>query len=101
MRGHGRVKMGFVERERGQPVDLPQEGWRLGGVGPFRVVACVQEVTVTPGVLLADADLIHYDMGAREMRSAEWRMRNAEWSCPAYALARLSHIGRASLRGRM
>jgi hypothetical protein len=26
----------------------------LGGVGTFGVVACVQEVTVTPGELLAD-----------------------------------------------
>jgi len=31
----------------------------LGGVGTFGVVACVQEVAVTPGELLADADLIH------------------------------------------
>jgi len=38
----------------------------LGGVGAFGVVACVQEVTVTPGELLADAELIHYDMGASE-----------------------------------
>ena len=36
----------------------------MGGVVPFGVVACVQEVAVTPGELLADADLIHYDMGA-------------------------------------
>ena len=39
----------------------------MGGVGTFGVVvACVQEVTVTPGELLADADLIHYTMGASE-----------------------------------
>jgi hypothetical protein len=38
----------------------------LGGVGTFGVVACEQEVAVTPGELLADADLIHYDMGASE-----------------------------------
>jgi hypothetical protein len=31
----------------------------LGGVGTFGVVACVQEVAVTPGELLVDADLIH------------------------------------------
>ena len=30
----------------------------------FGIVACVQEVTVTPGELLADADLIHYTLGA-------------------------------------
>jgi hypothetical protein len=35
----------------------------LGGVGTFGVVACVQEVAVTPGEWLADADL-HYTMGA-------------------------------------
>ena len=34
----------------------------MGGVGTFGVVAFVQEVTVTPGELLADADLIHYTM---------------------------------------
>jgi hypothetical protein len=79
------------DSRKGQTVDLPEEGLALGRRCPtFGVVACVQEVAVTPGELLADADLIHYTMGAREMRSAEWRMRNAEWSCPAYALARLS-----------
>jgi hypothetical protein len=31
----------------------------LGGVGKFGVVACAQEVAVTPVELLADADLIH------------------------------------------
>jgi hypothetical protein len=36
----------------------------LGGAGTFGVVACVQEVAVRPGELLADADLIHYTMGA-------------------------------------
>ena len=29
----------------------------MGGVGTFGVVVCVQEVAVTPGELLADADL--------------------------------------------
>lgn len=38
----------------------------MGGVGASGVVACVEEVTVTPGELLADAELIHYDMGASE-----------------------------------
>jgi hypothetical protein len=31
----------------------------LGGVGTFGVFACVQEVAVAPGELLANADLIH------------------------------------------
>jgi len=43
----------------------------LGGVGTFWVVACVQEVTVTPSELLADADLIHHIMGASEMADEE------------------------------
>jgi hypothetical protein len=47
-----------------KPQICPERGWRLGGVVPFGVVACVQEVAVTPGELLADADLIHYTMGA-------------------------------------
>ena len=32
-----------------KPEICPLRGWRLGGVGTFGVVACVQEVTVTPG----------------------------------------------------
>jgi hypothetical protein len=43
----------------------------LGGVGTFGVVAGVQEVTVTPGELLADADLIDYAMGASEKAEEE------------------------------
>jgi hypothetical protein len=43
----------------------------LGGIVPFGVVACVQEVAVTPGELLADADLIHYTMGASEKDEEE------------------------------
>jgi hypothetical protein len=46
-------------------------GWRLGGVGTFGVVACVQEVAVTPGELLADADLIRHTMGASEKDEEE------------------------------
>jgi len=38
----------------------------LGGFGTLGVVACAQAVAVTPGELLADADLIHYTMGASE-----------------------------------
>jgi hypothetical protein len=49
----------------------PRGGWRLGGVGTFGVVACVQEVTVAPGELLADADLIHYTIGASEKEEEE------------------------------
>ena len=43
----------------------------MGGVGTFGVVACVQEVAVTPGELLADADLIHYTLGASEKDKEE------------------------------
>ena len=43
----------------------------MGGVGTFGVVACVQEVAATPGELLADADLIHYTMGASEKDEEE------------------------------
>jgi hypothetical protein len=49
----------------------PNRGWRLGGVGTFGVVACVQEVAITPGELLADADLIHYTLGASEKDEEE------------------------------
>jgi hypothetical protein len=38
---------------------------------PFEVVACVQEMAVTPGELLADADLIYYTMGASEKDEEE------------------------------
>ncbi len=48
----------------------------MGGVGTFRVVGCVQEVTVTPGELLADADLIHYTVGASE-KDEGTRLRGA------------------------
>ena len=43
----------------------------MGGVGTFGVVACAQEVAVTPGELLADADLIHYTMDASEKDEEE------------------------------
>ena len=43
----------------------------MGGVGTFGVVACVQEVAVMPGELLADADLIHYTVGAPEKDEEE------------------------------
>ena len=48
----------------------------MGGVGTFGVVACVQEVAVTPSELLADADLIHYIMGASE-KDEEAAIRSA------------------------
>ena len=56
----------FKNKWTGVTVDLPKRGWRLGGVGTFGVVACLQEVGVTPGELLADADLIHCTAGASE-----------------------------------
>ena len=43
----------------------------MGGVGTFGVVACVPEVAVTPGELLADADLVHYTLGASEKDEEE------------------------------
>jgi hypothetical protein len=53
----------------------------LGGVGAFGVVACVQEVTVTPGELLAD--LIHYDMGAAEKDEEEAIRKAVDFSTTA------------------
>ena len=58
-------------------------GWRLGGVGTFGVVACVQEVAVTPGELLADADLIHYTMGASEKNEEEAIRKAVDFSTTA------------------
>ena len=43
----------------------------MGGAGTFGVVACMQEVAVTPGELLANADLIHHTMGASEKGEEE------------------------------
>jgi hypothetical protein len=43
----------------------------LGDVGTFGVVACVQEVAVTPGELLAEANLIGYMMGASQKAEEE------------------------------
>ena len=48
----------------------------MGGVGTFGFVACVQEVAVTPGELLADADLINYTRGASE-KDEGTRLRGA------------------------
>jgi len=57
----------------------------LDGVGTFGVVACVQEVMVTPGELLADADLIHYTLGASEeeeaIRKAQPAKNSAHFEC--------------------
>jgi hypothetical protein len=55
----------------------------LGGVGTFGVVACVQEVAVTPGELLADADLIHYTMGASEKDEEEAIRKAVDFSTTA------------------
>jgi hypothetical protein len=52
----------------------------LGGVGTFGVVACVQEVT---GELLADADLIHYTMGASEKDEEEAIRKAVDFSTTA------------------
>jgi hypothetical protein len=43
------------------------------------VVACVQEVAVTPGELLAGADLIHYTMGASEEDEEEAIRKSGFW----------------------
>jgi hypothetical protein len=55
----------------------------LGGVGTFGVVACVQEVAVTPGELLADADHIHYRMGASEKDEEEAIRKAVDFSTTA------------------
>ena len=47
------------------------ENFPLPVVERLRVLACVQEVAVTPGELLADADLIHYTRGASEKDEEE------------------------------
>ena len=43
----------------------------MGGVGTFGVVACGQEVAVTPDELVADADFLHYTLGASEKDGEE------------------------------
>ena len=53
----------------------------MGGVGTFGVVACVQEVAVTPGELLADADLNRYTMGASEKDEEEAMGRGETLKC--------------------
>ena len=55
----------------------------MGGVGTFGVVACVQEVAVTPGELLADADLIHYTLGASEKDEEEAIRKAVDFSTTA------------------
>jgi hypothetical protein len=55
----------------------------LGGVDTFGVVACVREVGVTPGELLADADLIHYTLGASEKVEEEAIRKAVDLSTPA------------------
>ena len=55
----------------------------MGGVGTLGVVACVQEVAVTPGELLADADLIHYTMGASEKDEEEAIRKAVDFSTTA------------------
>ena len=60
----------------------------MGGVGTFGVVACVQEVAVTPGELLADADLIHYTRGAFEKDAEEAIRKAVDFSTTARRHAR-------------
>jgi hypothetical protein len=55
----------------------------LGGVGTFGVDACVHEVAVTPGELLADADLIHYTVGASEKDEQEAIRKAVDFSTTA------------------
>ena len=55
----------------------------MSGVGTFGVVACVQEVAVTPGELLADADLIHYTRGASEKDEEEAIRKAVDFSTTA------------------
>jgi hypothetical protein len=62
---------------------LPQEGLALGRRCTFGVVACVQEVAVTSGELLADAELIHCTMGASEKDEEEAIRRAVDFSTTA------------------
>ena len=55
----------------------------MGGVGTFGVVAYAQEVAVKPGELLADADLIHYTIGASEKDAEEAILKAVEFSTTA------------------
>ena len=50
----------------------------MGGVGTFGVVACVQEVAVTPSELLAEADLIHYTAGTSKQDEGEARRKTSD-----------------------
>jgi hypothetical protein len=81
---------------RGQPEIRPKRGWRLGGVGKFGVVACVQEAAVTPGELLADADLIHYTRGASEKDEEEAIRKAVDFSTTARR-----RLVRPTLRGAL
>jgi hypothetical protein len=71
-----------------RPEICPKRGWRLDGVGTFGVVACVQEVTVTPGESLADADLIHYTMGVSEKDEEEAIRKAVDFATIRYARSR-------------
>ena len=72
----------------------------MGGVGPFGVVGCVQEEAVTPGELLADADLIHYTMGASEKDEEEAIRKAVDFSTTARRRRRLVRpVLRAALLG--
>ena len=58
------------------------------GVGTVWLVARVQEVAVTPGELLADADLIHYTIGASEKNEEEAIRKAVDFSTTARSQAR-------------
>ena len=55
----------------------------MGGVGTFGVLACLQEGAITPGELLAGADLIHDTMGASEKDEEEAIRRAVDFSTTA------------------
>ena len=71
----------------------------MGGVGTFGVVACVQEVAVTPGELLADADLIYYTMGASEKDEEEAIRKAVDFSTTARR--QTVRLVRPTLRGAL
>ena len=52
----------------------------MGRVGTLGVVACAQEVAVTPGELLAAADLVDYTTGASEKDEDEATRKAVDFS---------------------
>ena len=68
---HSSTAFGRDSSRKGQTVDLPQEGLALGRRWHIRGCCLRARSGVTPGELLADADLIHYTLGASEKDEAE------------------------------